>query len=69
MKRKAEVRLRFVSPRAVSDETSERGGVSPLVLGRKPSLEDLEEPLGLTPPRSDTLSLYVARGIAGLLAR
>ncbi len=27
-------------PHAVGDETSERGGVSPPVLGRKPSLEE-----------------------------
>ena len=34
-------------PHEVSDETSERGGVSPLALGRKPSLE---EPGGLRHP-------------------
>ena len=41
---KAKPTFNAVTPRAVSDETSERGGVSPPVLGRKPAWE---EPGGL----------------------
>ncbi len=44
-----------VRPRAVNDETSERGGVSPLVLGRKPVLE---EPEGLRHPTQKSLAWY-----------
>ena len=44
-----------VRPRAVNDETTERGGVSPLVLGRKPALE---EPGGLRHPAQKPLTLY-----------
>ena len=41
-------------PSAVIDETSERGGVSPLVLGRKPVRE---EPGGLRHPAQKPLTL------------
>ncbi len=47
-----------VIPHAVSGETSERGGVSPPVLGRKPSLE---EPGGLRRPARKPLTLGRAR--------
>ena len=47
-----------VIPHAVSGETSERGGVSPPVLGRKPSLED---PGGLRRPARKPLTLCRVR--------
>ena len=53
-----------VTPRAVNDETSERGGVSPLVLGRKPSLE---EPGGLRHPAQKPLTLYRVRYMQAVL--
>ena len=45
-------------PHAVSDETSERGGVSPPVLGRQPSLE---KPGGLRRPARKPLTLCRVR--------
>ena len=47
-----------IRPRAVNDETSERGGVSPLVLGRKPSWE---EPGGLRRSARKPLTLCCVR--------
>ena len=46
------------TPREVSDESSERGGVSPLVLGRKSSFE---EPGGLRHPAQNFLTLCRVR--------
>ncbi len=47
-----------IRPRAVNDETSERGGVSPPVLGRQPSSE---EPGGLRRPARKPLTLCCVR--------
>ena len=47
-----------IRPRAVNDETSERGGVSPPVLGRQPASE---EPGGLRRPARKPLTLCCVR--------